>query len=282
MTTTVTINMYSGVPNPTFELTLEQESNISEVLNQQAEKTLQQSPSSMGMLGYRGFEISSSQVEAIPQKSLVFDGIVDVGESDEVNYIDSNSSLESLLLEFALPVLDNEEKEHIEQTIQKNALGGIASSVKNFQLMAVPPLNLGKWNNNSHIKRNNNCYNYANDKITNSFAQPGRGSGRIGAHPPTCSETGSAANRDGQISVSSASSTPSQGHFVGLVIWPGRDYHWYRLDSNAKWSHKPGRTAARNTDNSGNLITNPESCDRGPYTIWCGYYHCIPGRTNIR
>lgn len=282
MTAIVTVHMYSGIPNPVFELTPEQEKTLAESLSSRDQKTLQQSPSSMGMLGYRGFEVNSTKSEAMPQKSLVFDGIVDVGETDEPNFIDADSSIESMLLEFAAPTLDDEERSHIEETIQKNVSGGIANSLKDFQLMAVPPLNLGKWNNDPNVKRNNNCYNYANDKITNTFAQPGRGSGQIGPYPPTCQGTGSAAERDGQITVSSASSTPAQGHFVALVIWPGRDYHWYRLDRNAKWSHKPGQTAARNTDNSGNLINDPQNCNRGPYTAWCGYYHSIPANTRIR
>jgi hypothetical protein len=281
MATVVTIQMYSGVPNPTFELTPEQEEKLGLAINQRDQKTLQQSPSSMGMLGYRGFEISSTKEETLPHKSLIFDGIVDVGESDEPNFIDSDSNIESMLLEFATPLIDAEEKEHIEGVIEKNVSGGIANSIKTFQLMAVPPLNLGKWNNDPHVKRNNNCYNYANDKITNTFAQPGRGSGQIGAYPPTCQNTGSAAERDCQVPISSATSTPSEGHFVALVIWPGRDYHWYRLDSNARWSHKPGQTAARNTDNGGNLISDPQSCDRGPYTVWCGYYHSVPANTRI-
>ena len=32
-------------------------------------------------------------------------------------------------------------------------------------------------NNDSKITRNNNCYNYGNDQITNTFAQPGKASG---------------------------------------------------------------------------------------------------------
>ncbi len=32
---------------------------------------------------------------------------------------------------------------------------------------------------NLNARRNNNCYNYANYKITNSYAQPGRGGGQI-------------------------------------------------------------------------------------------------------
>ncbi len=41
----------------------------------------------------------------------------------------------------------------------------------------APKLNLARWNNEDLIRYNNNCYNYGNDKITNSFAQPGRASG---------------------------------------------------------------------------------------------------------
>lgn len=41
----------------------------------------------------------------------------------------------------------------------------------------APKLNLGRWNFNSTVQSSNNCYNYANDKITNSYAQPGTASG---------------------------------------------------------------------------------------------------------
>jgi hypothetical protein len=37
------------------------------------------------------------------------------------------------------------------------------------------------------------------------------------------------------------------------------------------WSHKPGSTAARNTDNSGRAIRDPRTCDRGSYTNFCTY-----------
>jgi len=131
-----------------------------------------------------------------------------------------------------------------------------------------------------NIRTRNNCYNYANDKITYTFAQPGRGSGQMFT-AIDCGNVGAAAQRDGQIPVASASSTPAQGHFIALVIWPGRDYHWYRLDSNAMWSHKPGQTPARNTDSSDRPISDPSSCDPGPYTAWCGYYHCIPANIRI-
>ena len=237
-----------------------------------------QSPAAFGRLGYRGFEIHSTGAGDMPLRALIFDGILDIGQTDQSNFIDADSEVEMFLLSAAGDALRQEEKDEIQSEIEKNSAGGIATSVSDIMLMAVPPFNPGKWNNDPNVMRSNNCYNYANDRITNTFAQPGKGSGQIGPYPPTCAGTGAAAQRDGQIPVSSASSTPAEGHFIALVIkpTPRQDYHWYRLDSNAMWTHKPGQTAARNTDNRGNTIPAPRNCDRGPYTEWCGFYHCTP------
>ena len=43
----------------------------------------------------------------------------------------------------------------------------------------APPFGPFLWNNVPNIRRKNNCYNYANLQITNTVAQPGRGSGQI-------------------------------------------------------------------------------------------------------
>ena len=48
-----------------------------------------------------------------------------------------------------------------------------------------PSYNPGFWNNNSGRKRNNNCYNYTNNKATNTFAQPGRAAGAPVRRPVT-------------------------------------------------------------------------------------------------
>jgi hypothetical protein len=44
------------------------------------------------------------------------------------------------------------------------------------------------------------------------------------------------------------------------------------LQGRGLWRHKPDQTAARNTDNSNRVIVNPETCDRGRYTHFCGYF----------
>jgi hypothetical protein len=129
------------------------------------------------------------------------------------------------------------------------------------------------WNSDPFVQRNNNCYNYARDWRTDTFAQPGRASG----HPNSvmqCAQVSAAARFDGLVDrcrCLPASEYPRR--LMALVIYPNGDYHWYRQQQGGFWGHKPGQTPAKNTDNSGVVITNPETCNRGPYTNFCGYFY---------
>lgn len=128
------------------------------------------------------------------------------------------------------------------------------------------------WNAQRTVMRNNNCYNYASNRRTDTFAQPGRATGAQ-ATVMACSNVGAGATSDGALAAPNcASSTQSPRHYMALVIWPGTDYHWYRHQSDGFWGHKPGQTAARNYDNSNNIIYDPQTADRGGYTDFCGYY----------
>ena len=69
---------------------------------------------------------------------------------------------------------------------------------------------------------------------------------------------------------------PEGTYKVALVIAPGIDYHWYRQDSDGLWSHKPGTTPVKRTDDSGNLIIDPQIADRGIYTEFIGYFAIMP------
>jgi hypothetical protein len=128
------------------------------------------------------------------------------------------------------------------------------------------------WNH-APVQANNNCYNYANNQITNTFAQPGRATGHMYPWPPTCTGVGAGAHSDGLVACANFVAPLAAGHgwYVGLVIWPGNDYHWYRQDNKGCWSHKPGGTPARDTDNSGHAIADPRTCNRGPYTVFCTF-----------
>lgn len=131
------------------------------------------------------------------------------------------------------------------------------------------------WNNCKTIKQNNNCYNYATNRRTDTFAQPGRASGYYySQYNISCNVIHAAALSDGaHVRYDCFPSSEAPRYLMAMVVDPHWDYHWYRKHCEGFWGHKPGNTNARNYDNSGNTIYNPSSCDRGNYTDFCGYFY---------
>ena len=65
-----------------------------------------------------------------------------------------------------------------------------------------------------------------------------------------------------------------------LVVAPERDYHYYRLNEEKIWSHKPGYKPSTYIDAKQKIITDPEKADRDygdtlNYKDFCGYM-CVP------
>ena len=136
-----------------------------------------------------------------------------------------------------------------------------------------PPYEPEVWNDGDWIECCNNCYNYACNIRTDTFAQPGLASTGIGGpYYGDCDDVTNAALNDGLQRCTDACH-PCH-HKVALVTVPGGDYHWYRQDADGMWSHKMGQTPATNRDNSNNLITDPAMANRGAYTNFCGYF-CV-------
>lgn len=149
----------------------------------------------------------------------------------------------------------------------------------------IPRYDPGAWNDHNGIQYNNNCYNYACNLQTGTFAQPGRASGHMYQHI-NCADVGAGAVSDGLVSTDCDIGCGCRDccHKVALVIAPGPgfvDFHWYRQGPDGMWSHKPGGTEATNLDNSGNPISDPRTADRGAYTIFCGCYCVCSGRAHI-
>jgi len=134
------------------------------------------------------------------------------------------------------------------------------------------------WNTDPNVRIHNNCYNYGRNWKTNTFAQPGRFSGATAASM-SCTDVKAAAMHDGLVErCNCLPQSEYPRRLMALVIAPGRDYHWYRKQKNGFWGHKPGGTNARNIDNSGVLVTDPRTCDRGAgtslnYTDFCGFFY---------
>jgi hypothetical protein len=137
----------------------------------------------------------------------------------------------------------------------------------------VSQYNPGFWNTSPFVRANNNCYNYARNWRTDTFAQPGRAHG-AGTNTMQCPEVTTAAMADGlKKRCDCLSEKEYPRRLMALVVGPDYDYHWYREQRDGFWGHKPGQTAARNTDENGALVVDPETAARGPYTDFCGYFY---------
>lgn len=140
----------------------------------------------------------------------------------------------------------------------------------------VAAFNPDFWNV-SPVLTNNNCYNYATNRRTDTFAQPGRAAGQQ-ATTMKCANVSTGAQADGAyLAPTCVPSGQEPRWYMAMVVWPGVDYHWYRLQAEGYWGHKPGQTAARNYDNSNVVITNPETANRGGYRNFCGYFFARSG-----
>jgi len=163
------------------------------------------------------------------------------------------------------------------------------------------------WNNagTGHKQYENNCYNYATNYRTDTFGQPGRAAGTTyqvlgpalwgqalaaGALQAagamykalTCPEVLKAAILDDLVlSPTQENECPEEGHLVALVIAPGYDFHWYRRGRDGYWTHKPGGTPVTNVDNSGVVIVDPRTANRGPYTDFCKFLVVHHGHVKV-
>lgn len=229
-----------------------------------------------GGLGYRGFSLMDTEADEKTTPYL-FDS--EASDSQGGSFLSGNPEIEEFLLWTGQEQFDDEVANHVHMTILEGPPE--APDAKSLAAVSCPPCgggtapayNPGYWNNDATRRKRNNCYNYTNNKATNTFAQPGRGSGKV-LSSLSCGGSGGvqpAATRDGLRSVPTFKASIPKGWYTALVIWPGVDYHWYRQDTNGCWSHKPGQTPVRDVDNSGNKITDPRHANRGQYTIFCSY-----------
>jgi hypothetical protein len=160
----------------------------------------------------------------------------------------------------------------------KELIARIIKAIAEWIDRCLPRYEPGIWNDNNGTQWSNNCYNYGCDEQTDTFAQPGRAHGVVLNWPAdmACGPVTAGAMADGLVPVNcdQGCGCSECRHQVALVISPGWDYHWYRKDRDGKWTHKMGGTPATNLDNSGNIITDPRTADRGSYTIFCGCF-CV-------
>jgi hypothetical protein len=301
MAVTVTAHVFSGRPDPTWTLSDQDAAALQAHLDKLERPTLAKPPGTLGTLGFRGFSVSGTAGAGnAPVDVYVHEGVVDRGSRFDVNVVDEGREIERLLLSGAAQHVPAEVLQHITGEVSRPAQpmpsepaaekssAAVSRTIGTFWPFPWPPITLcppchaadappyqpTNWNIPG-VQPYNNCYNYANNQITNTFAQPGRAHSAIYTSLQ-CTGTGAvqpAAVADGLVPVANFNGTlaPGKGWYVALVIWPNVDFHWYRQDKSGCWSHKPGGTAARNLDNSGHTIINPQNADRGPYVNFCTF-----------
>jgi hypothetical protein len=127
-----------------------------------------------------------------------------------------------------------------------------------------------KWNDNYNIKSTHNCYTYALGKIRiglDSKAQPGYASGYNHIDDEkdyNCNEFFKRLKKDVPTTYLEKFDNKCLSGFykIFLALDPGNDYHWWRLNSDGYWSHKPGATEVTDVDASGKKIKNPLLANR--------------------
>ncbi|MDX2138103.1 MAG: hypothetical protein SF123_08400 [Chloroflexota bacterium] len=296
----VTIDAFSGRPNPSW--IVDNDEDAQEVLRAIAgqREIISKPDEGFDGLGYRGMHIQlfgddSAEDFDLPTSFAFANG---TGENPRQGVEIAARLIESMTRYDGI-VLPEHQSTPIDESIQKLMLEQLRLYEKNPpKLLPRPPFpvfrrrritvrdercdqcaielsrfNPGFWNNNSFVRQNNNCYNYARNWRTDTFAQPGRAS-KCYPYPMACSDVVNAALCDGLVHrCECLPDSEYPRRFVALVVAPGYDYHWYRKQIGNFWGHKPGGTPAKNTDNSSVIITNPETCNRGPYTDFCGYFY---------
>jgi hypothetical protein len=290
----VTVDVFSGRPNPSFILEGPEADDLAARL--QPEAAVEDATPFrrvQSRLGYRGLVIEQLRdpVEGLPATARVAGGVVlgperayrPADEFTEDFVCGSTGPLTKIrpkpeLHEFLRGEIDRT-REWLDQKWRRPR-----PWPERVTCRCAPLYEPDWWNDGWGGQRqpNNNCYNYATNYRSDTYAQPGLAAGQMYGSI-TCADVLAAAVRDDLIDNPGADNRcPDEGHLVALVVGPGWDFHWYRKGRNGYWSHKPGGTEVTNIDNSGALIADPRNADRGSYTDFCTFMTVMHGHIKIQ
>lgn len=295
MTVKITFDVFSGRLNPSVVLNAKESKALLAQIGTIAKPTAKAAQSAIesSALGYRGLVVEQTEVSLgnLPQRFRISGGVV---STPAVTLKTLDSSIDESVLGNAALLGRAGITAALANIIrsQSAALTQPTSKSKPTLATASPltcrcaPLYEPTWWNDGATggtkQFNNNCYNYASDYRTDTFAQPGQASSAVWT-ALTCVNVGRAALVDGLQDVKVTTiACPGEGHLVALVMWQTFDYHWYRMGRDGFWTHKPGGMPVTNVDNSGKLITDPRTANRGPYTGFCGFMNVMHGHIKLK
>ncbi len=290
MSLQITIDIFSGRPNPVIEI----DGREARDFLARVKPTERLAKNDMGppehVLGYRGLVVEQKRQlnRTLPRRFRVAAGSIygpglahEISDKDlEDDFCGTKGPARRLQVVRRFPEILRRELRRLCELRAKFVRHRVIWPLR--PACSCAPLYEPAWWNDAGQKQwNNNCYNYATNYRTDTFAQPGRANGAMYT-VFTCASVRPAAVADALIASATANNRcPKEGHLVALVIWPGVDFHWYRKGRNGYWSHKPGGTAVTNLDNSSNTIPDPRTADRGGYTDFCTFMIVMHGHIKI-
>jgi len=283
----IIIDIFSGRKNPVIEIKGRDAERIYERLRP-TQRVTRMLPAPTSTLGYRGLIIEASGARALPKVFRLAHGDLigprlshRAADQDFESFLARESGLlRRLKLGKDFPAFLLKEVERFRETREK-CKHRPPRWPHREHCRCAPSYEPAWWNDGGQKQWNNNCYNYSTNYRTDTFAQPGLAAGAEYT-ALTCASVRPAAIADDLIDAPTANNRcPKEGHLVALVIAPGYDFHWYRKGRNGYWTHKPGGTQATNIDNSGHLIPDPRTADRGPYTNFCTFMIVMHGHIKI-
>jgi hypothetical protein len=287
----ITIDAFSGRPNPTVLLGGDDAADMLARVTP-AKRVRDAVAVPEAILGYRGihFQLVDEKVRGLPQEFRLADGLL---TGPKLSHAPTDPTVEDFIVDPKGPFQRTQIQAELLEGIREQLHRVVATDWKKWYreirwpvrpTCPCAPLYEPDWWNDPSRQPHNNCYNYGTNYRTDTFAQPGRAAGAQYASI-ACNHVTPAAVLDGLIDNPTANNKcPKEGHLVALVSAPPpgfTDYHWYRKGRNGRWSHKPGGGQATNKDNSGAIITDPRTADRGDYTDFCTFMTVMHGHTKI-
>lgn len=276
----VTLDLYSGRPNPTWHIDTKRLRQLGSDFETRLGFDPVPSPSH---LGFRGLIVTPTSEHEAHQYGLGSHSVRIADPRRRPLDLDLEIRLLDALLDTSPEEPSQDLRKRLRESLKRSAsrkktdrqppTKGSSPRASQSCTFQLDPYNPGYWNNDAVRRLNNNCYNYAANYASNTFAQPGRQAGAMYTQL-TCPNVGTAAQADGLVNLIDCNTT---GYLVALVMTPPdappdeQDFHWYRQAKEGFWGHKPGSTDVTNLDNSGAIINDPQTADRGIYTEFCGY-----------
>jgi len=291
----ITVDVFSGRPNPVVTLDDQAAAEVLERVRPSSRLDAKETePPPPAILGYRGVIVEQvgQATRGLPGQFRIVDGKL---FGQRLAHRPADPNVEDFITGPSGPLrllpLEPEVQNRLQERIQERKevdWRGLARKSRQARAprarkcRCAPLYEPDWWNDGGYRQFNNNCYNYATNYRTNTFAQPGLASGEMYTSI-RCTPVRKAAVADRLISTPNADNKcPDEGHLVALVVGRDFDFHWYRKGRNGYWTHKPGGTEVTDVDNSGDPIADPRNADRDGYTSFCTFMVVMHGHVKIK